>query len=62
MGTGVLRPSQVSGSDLQRQEILQELLTGISEHRFGVELDTFEFVAAVTDTHDDAVFGLGGDG
>src|SRR5258708_20873884 len=32
------------------------------EDRFGVELDAFDFVAAVAEAHDDAVVGLGGDG
>ena len=34
----------------------------VGEDGFGVELDAFEFVAAVADAHDDAVVGFGGDG
>src|SRR6267142_6868829 len=47
---------------LQRQEVLQELLAGFGEDRFGMELDAFDFVAAVAEAHDDAVIGFGGDG
>jgi len=46
----------------QRQEILEELLTGSGEDGFGVELDAFEFMAAVAEAHDDAVVSFGGDG
>ena len=45
----------------ERQEILQELLAGFGEDGFGMELHAFDFVAAVTEGHDDAVVGLGGD-
>ena len=41
---------------------MQELLAGFGEDGFGVELDAFDFVAAVTKAHDDAVVGFGGDG
>ena len=41
---------------------MEELLAGFGEDGFGVELDAFDFVAAVTKTHDDAVAGFGGDG
>lgn len=44
----------------QREEILQELHAGCGEDGFRVELDAFDFVAAVAETHDDAVVGLGG--
>src|SRR5882762_4765444 len=46
---------------LQGQEILEELLAGFGENGFGVELDAFDFVAAVAEGHVDAVIGLGGD-
>jgi len=47
---------------LQGKKILEELLAGIGEDGFGVELDAFEFVAAVAEAHDDAVVGFSGDG
>jgi hypothetical protein len=47
---------------LEGEEILQELLAGLGQDGFGVELDAFQFVAAVADAHDDAVLGFGGDG
>ena len=47
---------------LQRKEILQELLAGFGEDGFGVELDAFDFVATMTEAHDDAVVGFGSDG
>ena len=50
-----------SGRGLQRQEILEELLAGIGEDGFGVELHAFNFVTAVTQTHDDAAVSLGRD-
>jgi hypothetical protein len=46
----------------QREEILEELLTGGREDGFRVKLDAFEFVAAVAEAHDDAVVSFGGDG
>ena len=46
----------------ERQKILQELLAGIGEDGFGMELHAFDFVAAVAEAHDDAVVGFGGDG
>ena len=46
---------------LQGKKIFEELLAGIGEDGFGVELDAFDFVATVTEGHDDAVVGLGGD-
>ena len=49
-------------AQLQRQEILQELLAGIGEDGFRVELDALDFVAAVAEAHDDAVVRLGGNG
>ena len=47
---------------LQGEEIFQELLAGFGEDGFGVKLNAFDFVAAVTEAHDDAVIGLGSDG
>src|SRR5258707_13574404 len=47
---------------LEGEEILQELLAGLGQHGFGMELHAFEFVAAVADAHDDAVVGFGGGG
>ena len=47
---------------LQRKKILEELFAGIGEDGFRVELDAFDFVAAVAKAHDDAVISLGGDG
>jgi len=41
---------------------LQELFAGFGEDGFRMELDAFDFVAAVPEAHDDAVFGFGGDG
>ena len=41
---------------------MEELFARGREHRFGVELNAFDFVAAMTETHDDAVTGFGGDG
>jgi len=41
---------------------LEELFAAGGEDGFGVELDAFEFGAAVADAHDDAVGGFGGDG
>ncbi len=49
-------------SRLQRQEVLEELFAGIGEDGFGVELDAFDFVATMAETHDDAVVSLGRDG
>ena len=49
-------------SELQGQEILQELLAGIGQDGFGVELDAFDFMFFVAESHDDAVVGFGGDG
>src|SRR5215472_142103 len=46
---------------LPRQEIGEELLARVGEDRFGVELDAFDFVAAVTEAHDDAVIAFRGD-
>jgi hypothetical protein len=46
---------------LERQKILQELLAGIGQDGFGVELNAFDFVAAVAEGHDDSVVGFGGD-
>ena len=46
---------------LQREKILQELLAGVGEDGFGVELDAFDGVLAVAETHDDSVIGLSGD-
>src|SRR5580704_19409088 len=48
--------------ELQREEVLEELFAAGGEDGFGVELDAFEFGAAVADAHDDAVVGFGGDG
>ena len=47
---------------LQRKEILEELFAGFGEDGFGVELHAFDFVAAMTEAHDDAVVSFGGDG
>jgi hypothetical protein len=47
---------------LQREEVLQQLLAGFGEHGFGMELDAFEFIAAVADAHDDAFVSLRGNG
>src|SRR5260370_2376748 len=47
---------------LQGRAILEELLARIGEDGFGMELHAFDFVAAVTKAHDDAVVGFGGDG
>ena len=44
------------------EEILEELFAGCGEDGFRVELDAFDFVAAVAEAHDDAVAGFGGDG
>jgi len=44
------------------EKVLQELLAGFGEDGFGVELDAFDFVAAVAEAHDDAVVGFRGDG
>ena len=41
---------------------MEELFAAGGEDGFGVELDAFEFGAAVADAHDDAVVGFGGDG
>jgi len=49
-------------SFLQREKILEELLAGIGEDGFGMELDAFDFVATMPEAHDDAVVSLGGDG
>ena len=62
MGRSRAAPLQGRGSDLQRQEIFQELLAGFGEDGLGVELDAFEFVTAVADAHDNAVVGFRGDG
>src|SRR5581483_4606864 len=40
----------------------EELLSGLGQHGFGVELNAFESVATVTKTHDDAVVSLRADG
>ena len=45
---------------LQGKKILEEVLARVGENGFGVELDAFDFVAAMTEAHDDAVVGLGG--
>jgi hypothetical protein len=45
----------------ESKKILEELFAGIGQDGFGVKLDAFDFVAAVTEAHDDAVVGLGGD-
>ena len=47
---------------LEREEILEELFAAGGEDGLGVELDAFEFCAAVADAHDDAVVGFGSDG
>ena len=57
----MLEPTE-NAKDLKRKEILEELLAGFGEDGFGVELHTFDFVATVSEAHDDAVVGLGGDG
>ena len=49
------------GAALEGEKVLEKLFAGISEDGFGVELHAFDFVAAVTEGHDDAVVGLGGD-
>ena len=41
---------------------MQELLAGIGEDGFGVELYAFDFVAAVAEAHDDAVVRFRSDG
>ena len=60
-GTGVLCPYTEEWRALKGEEILQELLAGLGEDGFGVELHAFEFVAAVAHTHDGAVVGFSGD-
>lgn len=47
---------------LKVKKILEELLTGAGEDRFGMELHAFDFEAAMSQAHDDAVGGLRGDG
>jgi hypothetical protein len=54
--------SETKHDDLQGEEIFQELLAGFGQDGFGVELDAFEFVAAMAEAHNDAVVGFGGDG
>jgi len=54
-------PEKNFAAKSERQKILQELLAGIGEDGFGVELHAFDFVAAVTESHDDAVVGFGRD-
>src|SRR5260370_4928411 len=49
-------------SRLPSQEVLEELFDGIGEDGFGVDLDGFDFVATMAETHDDAVVSLGRDG
>jgi hypothetical protein len=41
---------------------LQQLFAGRGEDGFGVELDAFDFVAAVAEAHDGAISGFSGDG
>src|SRR5207245_11688636 len=50
-----------TGAQLQRQEIREELLAGVGEDRFRVELNAFDLVAAVAQAHDNAVIGFRGD-
>ena len=47
---------------LQAEEVLEELFAAGGQDGLGVELDAFEFGAAVADAHDDAVVSFGGDG
>ena len=69
-------PSPSRGADLLRsclstshllialsevEEILEELLAGFGEDGFGMELHSFDLVAAVAHAHDDAIAGFGGD-
>ena len=62
MGRSVLRPYIFCGDVLEGEEVLEELFAAGGEDGFGVELDAFEFGAAVADAHDDAVGGFGSDG
>ena len=41
---------------------MEELFAGRGEDGFWVELDAFDFVAAMAEAHDDAVVGFGSDG
>jgi hypothetical protein len=59
---GLRQDGAQRASPLQGEKIGEELLAGFGEHGFGVELDPFDFVAAVAQTHDDAVIGFRGDG
>ena len=59
-GSGEFNTEVTGNSEVK--EILEELLAGDGEDGFGVELDPFDFVAAMAEAHDDAVAGLGGDG
>ena len=47
---------------LKGEEVLEELLAGFGKDGFGMELDAFDFVAAVAQAHDDAIVGFSGDG
>ena len=46
---------------LEREKILQKLLTRLRKHRLGMELHALQFVLPVAHTHDDAVVGFRGD-
>src|SRR5256884_763968 len=50
-----------TGAQLQRQEIREELLAGVGEDRFRVELNAFDLVAAVAQAPDNAGIGFRGD-
>ena len=48
-------------SNLQREEILKQLLPGLRQDRLGMKLDTFELMASMPHAHDDPVIRLRGD-
>lgn len=50
-----------SDFSLELQEILQQLLSFLRQDRLGVELDAVDGICFVTQAHDFAFFGPGGD-